>query len=155
EREPTVAATLACKPRRCPARWGSCLGQFDVLEHHDPRNAIHLGARCRPDDAQDFLLRTVGRDADDGTEVEHVVFPRVDLRLVNQCWGIAEFELSRPRISRLCAVSLRLSRADRCQRHESNERKSHQIFSPSHNSFLSSCREYPNCEMPSNLAPRP
>ena len=50
-------------------------GQLDILEHHDPRNPIHLRARRRPDDAQDFLFRAVGGYADDGPEAQNVIFP--------------------------------------------------------------------------------
>ena len=76
------------------------LRDLQVLEHDGARDLVDLRARRREDDAERLVLRAVLLERERRAEVELVVGPLVDLRLVDQHLRAGEVDDARPRIGR-------------------------------------------------------
>ena len=76
------------------------LGDLEILEGHRAQHLVDLRAGGCEDDAKGFRLRMGGLDRERRPEVELIVGPRIDLRLVDQHLGVAEIHAARPRVGR-------------------------------------------------------
>ncbi len=76
------------------------LGDAEVLEHDGARDLVDLRARRREDDAERFVLRAVLLDRERAAEVDPVVGPLVDLRLVDEHLRALEVDDAGPRVGR-------------------------------------------------------
>ena len=76
------------------------LRDAQVLEGHRAQHPVDLRARAGDDDAEALLLRAVRLEGQRRTEVELVVGPADDLRLVGQHLAVGKIDHARPRVGR-------------------------------------------------------